>query len=116
MSRSSANDAFAKTSFLFGGNATFIENLYAQYQRDPTSVDQQWQEFFSSLNDDTAQVAQSADGPSWQRSDWPVQENGELVSALDSDWSALETDLKPKIEKRSESAAGRRTEDELRAA
>jgi len=116
MSRSSANDDFAKTSFLFGGNATFIEQLYAQYQRDPTSVDQEWQDFFSNLKDDTAQVVQSADGPSWQRKDWPVQENGELVSALDSDWSALETDLKPKIEKRSESAAGGRTEDELRAA
>ncbi len=116
MSRSSANDDFAKTSFLFGGNATFIEHLYAQYQRDPTSVDQEWQEFFSNLKEDTAQVIESADGPSWQRKDWPVPENGEMVSALDSDWSSLETDLKPKIEKRSDSAAGGRSEDELRAA
>jgi len=116
MSRNPANDAFAKTSFLFGGNATFIEQLYAQYQRDPSSVDQGWQDFFSTLNDDSIEVVKSAEGPSWQRHDWPLQENGELVSALDSDWSAIHSDLKEKIEKRSDQAGGRRSEDALRAA
>ena len=28
----------------------------------------------------------NADGPSWQRRDWPVAANGELVSALDGQW------------------------------
>ena len=42
----------------------------------------------------------NADGPSWQRTDWPPKQNGELTAALDGDWGALEEDLKGKIEKR----------------
>ncbi|ABV78752.1 alpha-ketoglutarate decarboxylase [Rickettsia bellii OSU 85-389] len=40
-----------KTGFLFGGNAVFIEELYKQYLENPASVDQTWQEFFSSVKD-----------------------------------------------------------------
>lgn len=116
MSREAANEAFAKTSFLYGGNATFIEQLYAQYQRDPGSVDQGWQQFFLSLHDEKAQVVKSAEGASWQRQDWPIVENGEFVSALDGDWPEVESALKEKIERRSESGDGRRSEDALRAA
>ena len=36
-------------------------------------------------------------GPSWQRRDWPVVANGELVAALDGNWAALEADLGKKI-------------------
>ncbi len=49
-----ANDAFAQTSFLFGTNAAYIEDLYARYQGDPTSVDADWQAFFGALKDDGA--------------------------------------------------------------
>ena len=52
MSRQDANAAFARTSFLYGGNADYIENLYARYETDPTAVDAQWQAFFKSLKDD----------------------------------------------------------------
>ena len=38
MARSDANDVFARTSFLYGGNAQFIEQLYAKYKNDPQSV------------------------------------------------------------------------------
>ena len=31
MSRQDANAAFARTSFLYGGNAPYIEDLYARY-------------------------------------------------------------------------------------
>jgi 2-oxoglutarate dehydrogenase complex dehydrogenase (E1) component-like enzyme len=34
MSRQDANSAFARTSFLYGGNAAYIEDLYAQYEAD----------------------------------------------------------------------------------
>ena len=33
MSRQDANAAFARTSFLYGGNAAYIEDLYARYER-----------------------------------------------------------------------------------
>ena len=32
MSRQDANAAFALTSFLYGGNAAYIEDLYARYE------------------------------------------------------------------------------------
>ena len=47
MSRQDANAAFALTSFLYGGNAAYIEDLYARYETDPTSVDAEWQAFFA---------------------------------------------------------------------
>ena len=43
MSRQDANAAFARTSFLYGANAAYIEDLYARYEQDPASVDAEWQ-------------------------------------------------------------------------
>lgn len=39
MSRQDANAAFALSSFLQGANATYIDELYARYEKDPASVD-----------------------------------------------------------------------------
>ena len=64
MSRQDANAAFALTSFLYGGNAAYIEDLYAKYEADPASVDAEWQSFFQSLKDDPASVEKSARGAS----------------------------------------------------
>jgi 2-oxoglutarate dehydrogenase E1 component len=33
-----ANDIMAQTSFLYGGNAPYIEDMYARFQDDPASV------------------------------------------------------------------------------
>ena len=63
MSRQDANAAFAHTSFLYGGNADYIEDLYARYENDPKAVDAQWQAFFQSLKDDRTDVLKSAAGP-----------------------------------------------------
>src|SRR5690242_19929309 len=97
MSRQDANAAFARTSFLYGGNATYIDDLYARYQNNSGSVDAEWQAFFQSLKDDGGDVARNARGASWQRPNWPVRANGELVSALDSDWARTEKQLGEKI-------------------
>jgi 2-oxoglutarate dehydrogenase E1 component len=86
MSRQDANAAFAHTSFLYGGNADYIEDLYARYENDPKAVDAQWQAFFQSLKDDRTDVLKSAEGPSWSRPHWPQPARGELISALDGDW------------------------------
>jgi 2-oxoglutarate dehydrogenase E1 component len=37
-------------SFLDGEHAVFLEQLYTQYQQDPTSVDAQWQAYFQRLD------------------------------------------------------------------
>ena len=83
MSRQDANAAFALTSFLYGSNAAYIEDLYARYEADPNSVDAQWQSFFQSLKDDPTSVTKSAKGASWKKPGWPQLSNGELVAALD---------------------------------
>lgn len=64
MSRQEANAAFALTSFLYGGNAAYIEDLYSQYEADPQAVDGEWQAFFESLKDSASDVLRSAAGPS----------------------------------------------------
>ncbi|MBN9028060.1 MAG: hypothetical protein J0H20_21355, partial [Rhizobiales bacterium] len=97
MSREQANAAFATSSFLYGGNATYIEDLYARYQNDPASVDPEWQTFFSALKDDPKAVVAEARGATWKRPDWPLHANGELVSALDGNWGQVEKVVTDKL-------------------
>jgi 2-oxoglutarate dehydrogenase E1 component len=97
MSRQDANAAFALTSFLYGANAGYIEDLHARYQVDPNSVDADWQVFFGSLKENAADIAPNARGPSWRREDWPRPQRGELTAVLDSDWSGIEKTLGEKI-------------------
>ena len=54
MARQLPNDAFSKSSFLYGGNATYVEQLYDAYRRDPAQVDPSWRQFFEGLKDDVA--------------------------------------------------------------
>jgi 2-oxoglutarate dehydrogenase E1 component len=97
MSRQDANATFALTSFLYGGNASYIEDLYARYEKDPNAVDGQWRAFFQSLKDDPTAVVKSATGPSWRKANWPVRANGDLVAALDGNWAEIEQALGDKI-------------------
>src|SRR6202790_2642263 len=97
MSRQDANAAFALTSFLYGGNAGYIEDLYARYEADPKAVDAEWQAFFQSLKDDPRNVAENARGASWGRPGWPVLERSELISALDGDWTEAGKTLGAKV-------------------
>src|SRR5687767_12991856 len=46
MARQDANETFLQTSFLCGGNAAYLEELQAQYEKDPSSVDAEWRAFF----------------------------------------------------------------------
>jgi len=40
---------FLDTSYLFGGNAPFIEELYERYLANPQSVPEQWREYFDRM-------------------------------------------------------------------
>src|SRR5260370_35117188 len=90
MSRKYANAPFARRFFLWGGNADYIETLYARYETDPAAVDAEWRAFFASPKDARADVITSAHGPSWQRPDWPRPAPSELASALDGGWGELQ--------------------------
>jgi 2-oxoglutarate dehydrogenase E1 component len=97
MARQDANQAFAATSFLYGGNAPYLEELHARYARDPGAVDAAWRQFFDGLKDAADQVIAGDRGPSWRRADWPPAANGELVSAFDGNWAAVEATTAEKI-------------------
>jgi 2-oxoglutarate dehydrogenase E1 component len=89
MTRQEKNEQFLLSSFLYGGNADYIEGLYARYKADPKSVDPTWASYFGRLEDSPQDIEKNAEGPSWQRADWPQLANGDLVSALDGNWSEV---------------------------
>jgi 2-oxoglutarate dehydrogenase E1 component len=103
MSRQDANAAFARTSFLYGGNAPYIEDLYARYEADPQAVDAEWQAFFQNLKDSAADVEKNAHGPSWARPGWPPLPGGDLVAALDGNWAELGNGVSIKVKAQAQS-------------
>ena len=54
-----------QTSFLFGANAPFIEELYARYLDDPSAVDADWRTFFDALAEQQGDVLAEVRGASW---------------------------------------------------
>ncbi len=105
MTDQSQNEAFHNSSFLQGVNSKFVEQLHAAWVSDPGAVSEDWRSFFAALDDATADVAAEASGPSWRRNDWPPQENGELVAALDGQWPDDAPDPKALAKKVKASAA-----------
>ena len=97
MARGDQPQAAVEPSFLYGGNAAYLEQLQAAYEKDPTSVDPQWRGYFDSLNDEAAAVTKSARGASWKAPNWPQIANGELVSVLDGNWATVEKAVGDKI-------------------
>ncbi|MET4801739.1 2-oxoglutarate dehydrogenase E1 component [Bradyrhizobium sp. LB11.1] len=106
MSRQDANAAFALSSFLQGTNATYIDEIYARYENDPSSVDAEWQEFFKSLKDQPDDVRRNAQGPSWERANWPLTPQDDLTSALDGNWAEVEKAVGSKIAAKAQAKAG----------
>jgi 2-oxoglutarate dehydrogenase E1 component len=98
------NQVLSETSFLYGGNSAFVEDLYARWGKDPSSVEPSWQAFFGSLHEQNDAVKRSADKPAWTprevapaRTDW--------LSALDGMWPSVEAKLAVKIAEREVGAA-----------
>jgi 2-oxoglutarate dehydrogenase E1 component len=124
MTRQDFNQTLLQTSFLYGANAQYIEELQARYEQDPASVEPDWRDFFAALGDDPANVEKTARGPSWEKPNWPAQPQGDLISALDGDWPAIEKAVGEKLRaKAAEAPAGgpadvdmhRATRDSVRA-
>jgi 2-oxoglutarate dehydrogenase E1 component len=109
MSRQDANAAFALSSFLQGTNAPYIDEIYARYEKDPASVDTEWQAFFKGLKDPPADVRKNAEGPSWARHNWPLAPRDELTSALDGNWAEVEKAVGTKIAAKAQAKGGELT-------
>jgi 2-oxoglutarate dehydrogenase E1 component len=104
------------SSFLNGANTDYIEQLQARYDADPGSVDASWRTFFEALRDDRATVTSNARGASWEKPNWPVQANGELVSALDGLWPPSEKKIEGKIASAAQAKGVALTSDQLQSA
>jgi 2-oxoglutarate dehydrogenase E1 component len=116
MNKTDLITAFEQSSFLYGGNAQFIEGLYAKYLENPAAVDVHWRQFFAGLDDDPASAKQQVSGPSWARKDWPMAPTGDLVSAFDGNWPVVEKAIGSKIEAKSKTADIQLSVDEVRKA
>jgi 2-oxoglutarate dehydrogenase E1 component len=104
MAREASNQGFLNSSFLDGGNAAYIEDLYARYEKNPSSVDESWRVFFEQMKgEDRGAIEKSAKGPSWKKPGWPLIANGELVAALDGNWAATEIAVGNKLKSKAAS-------------
>ena len=105
------NDVLAETSFLYGGNAAFVEDLYAKWVANPGAVEPSWAAFFMSLHDHAEDVTRAAVPPSWTRTATPAA-RPDWLSAIDGMWPAVEAKVGKTIEARKPTASV----DEVRAA
>ncbi|MCQ8185326.1 2-oxoglutarate dehydrogenase E1 component [Parvularcula maris] len=87
-------------SFLSGGNALYLEQQFARYAENPSSVDPELRAYFDAFGDGSETAKTNADGPSWKRADWPRRDGDELTAALGGDWSAVSGALAQKLEKK----------------
>ena len=69
------------SSFLFGTNSAFIEQLYQRYLTSPSSIDASWQQFFSELGDEADAVVAEVRGAPWAP-------RGSLESKTDDPYTA----------------------------
>src|SRR6187549_3780385 len=105
MSRQESNVAFARSSFLYGGNARYLEDLEARFEADPKALDAEWRAFFEALKEDRASVGKTARGPSWQRADCPLVPRDDLAAALGADgWAEVDKNIGDKIKARAQGA------------
>ena len=107
MTRQPKNEAFARTSFLQGANAAYIEEMQAQYERNPGSVSDEWRHFFASLQEDQSGDGNGHDGPSWAKPLEQLEQEGdrELLGALTGDYGETEQHVRGRLQARA-SAAG----------
>ena len=64
MSSSDNNITYKKTSFLTGINSEFINEFYADYISNPSSLPDSWRKFFDGLSDDEKLIYEDIKGPS----------------------------------------------------
>ena len=65
MSVDKDNQTYKKTSFLSGVNSDYIEEYYALYLQSPKMLSPDWLEFFDGLKEDSKNILQDINGPSW---------------------------------------------------
>ena len=100
-----------QTSFLFGANAPFIEELYERYLGDPSAVDAEWRTFFEALGEQKSDVLAEVRGASW------APNGAHVIGAVDPDSLPSPANRNVKSNGAAAPAAiANKTEEQIRAA
>jgi len=105
------NQVLSETSFLYGGNAAFVEDLYADWAKNPQSVSPSWRAFFEQLGERPDAVREAAVDPAWRRPATPAPQP-DWLPAIDGLWPAVEAKLSKAVTDRKAGASA----EEIRAA
>lgn len=109
------NQVLTETSFLYGANAAFVEDLYARWAADPGSVEASWAAFFASLKDQASDAQRAAKDPSWTPRQVPTA-RPDWLSALDGQWPTVAPAVEAKVSKAIEAKAPGASSEAVRAA
>ncbi|MFZ0266251.1 2-oxoglutarate dehydrogenase E1 component [Caulobacter sp.] len=109
------NQVLTETSFLYGANAAFVEDLYARWAENPGSVEPSWGAFFATLSDQADQVKRAAQDPTWTPRQAPTV-RPEWLSALDGQWPTVAPAVEAKMTKAIEAKAPGSSAEAVRAA
>jgi 2-oxoglutarate dehydrogenase E1 component len=109
------NQVLTETSFLYGANAAFVEDLYARWAENPGSVEPSWAAFFATLSDQADQVKRAAQDPTWTPRQAPAI-RPEWLSAIDGQWPTVAPAVEAKMTKAIEAKAPGSSSEAVRAA
>jgi len=109
------NQVLTETSFLYGANAAFVEDLYARWAENPGSVEPSWAAFFATLSDQADQVKRAAQDPTWTPRQTPTV-RPEWLSAIDGQWPTVAPAVEAKMTKAIEAKAPGTSAEAVRAA
>ncbi|MFZ5784461.1 MAG: 2-oxoglutarate dehydrogenase E1 component [Pseudomonadota bacterium] len=99
-----------QTSFLFGANAPFIEELYARWREDANSVDAEWRTFFEALGEQNPDATEDLRGASW------AANRTRVIGAVDPEHLPSPANRNVKGNGAAAPPLAGRTEEEIRAA
>ena len=116
MNDQSNNDQFHAESFLQGHNLEYVEQLQARFAEDPLKVDESWRNYFAALGEAAADAKAEAQGPSWGRTDWPLEPADDLTAALDGQWPAEPEKAADKVRAKAAEKGASITEAEVQQA
>jgi 2-oxoglutarate dehydrogenase E1 component len=85
-------------SFLYGSNSSYIESLFSKYKKNNSSVDESWQDFFSSMPEEDNS---SLDQPIWPKLEYQsysnIKEIETLKSEIENKLNGIGKEVKPSL-------------------
>ena len=87
-------ELLGETTFLYGGNASFVEELYARYAENRSAVPADWRAYFDAFGERPTEIAAASAEPGWARGPTP-EPRPDWMSALDGQWPVSGTGAAP---------------------